>query len=155
MASTEMIHHNEKMKNVTHTLSNRAEIIAVVLFGSHARGRPRRTSDVDIALYVDDEQYRSIDRALPYGYRAWLSIELSRILSVHRVDVIILNEAPLELANEILRHGKLLFCRDRNRWYSFVLRVKHRYADMAPWRKRRASFLRKKFKKQNGPHLED
>ena len=62
------------------------------LHGSRATDSARPTSDVDIAAYFDRRGPRAFDVLLPTG-----------------VDLLILDDAPLELAGRVALHGKLLF----------------------------------------------
>jgi predicted nucleotidyltransferase len=84
------------------------EVAAVYLFGSYARGNPRRGSDVDIAVFTR-EQSSSRRRSRP---RSEYVATASKILGTDKVDVVVLNQAPIVLRHEIFRDGKPLYVRD-------------------------------------------
>lgn len=85
------------------------------LHGSRASGRYRADSDVDIAAYFGDRPPSSFDILLPPG-----------------VDLLILDDAPLELAGRVAVGGKLLFEADkvaRVRWEAKTRKI---YFDELP-----------------------
>lgn len=85
------------------------------LHGSRASGRYRADSDIDIAAYFGDRPPNSFDILLPPG-----------------VDLLILDDAPLELAGRVAVGGKLLFEADkvaRVRWEAKTRKI---YFDELP-----------------------
>lgn len=78
----------------------RQEIVAVFLFGSHAGGRARETSDVDLAVLVDPQA--KVD---DFELKRDLMIGLSRILR-KEIHPVILNSAGETLTAQVFRHGK-------------------------------------------------
>ena len=76
-------------------LEARREILAAVVYGSFAEGRPFR--DIDLAIYAP-----SVSEPLRYKFQ--LEGELER-LTGHRVDIILLNAAPPWLARRALARG--------------------------------------------------
>jgi uncharacterized protein len=81
----------------------RQEIVAVFLFGSHARGRARETSDVDLAVLVDPQA--KVD---DFELKRDLMIGLSRILR-KEIHPVILNRAGETLTAQVFRHGKCVY----------------------------------------------
>ena len=107
------------------------EVVAVYLFGSFARGNPRRGSDVDIAVFTADlspsrHRFRS---------RAEYVAAASKALGTDKVDVVVLNQAPIVLRHEVFRDGKLLFVRDRGGLSRFRVRSSREYLDTIPLRR--------------------
>ena len=66
------------------------------LHGSRATGQHRADSDIDIAAYFGGQPPNSFDVLLPPG-----------------VDLLILDDAPFELAGRVTAGGRLLFEDDR------------------------------------------
>jgi hypothetical protein len=89
-------------------LESDSAIAAVYLFGSHARGTATPLSDIDIAVL-----FRSvIDESRYFALRLeYLSQAMER-LRTEKVDVVILNNAPLHLAYEVVSRAILLLDRD-------------------------------------------
>jgi uncharacterized protein len=85
------------------------------LHGSWATGHQRAGSDVDIAAYFGSQPPNSFDVLLPPG-----------------VDLLILDDAPLELAGRVAVGGTLLFDDDpvaRVRWEAMTRKI---YFDELP-----------------------
>lgn len=98
--------------------SNIAEVLAVLrergaafalLFGSRARGDERGDSDVDVAAWWPVDPPAPWTIALP-----------------EHIDLVVLNEAPLELAGRISLEGRVLFDDDpvaRVAWTATTRRI--------------------------------
>ena len=97
-----------------------------VVFGSVARERSRRDSDVDIGVLLD-ENGPDIAQAL--------EVDLSRALR-RTVDLIVLNTAPPLLRFEVAREGEVLFARDPYDWTDFKARAMVDWWDWAPTARR-------------------
>jgi predicted nucleotidyltransferase len=85
------------------------------LHGSRATGQNRADSDIDIAAYFGSRPPNSFDVLLPTG-----------------VDLVILDDAPLELAGRVAVGGRLLFEDDqvaRIRWEATTRKI---YFDELP-----------------------
>ena len=85
------------------------------LHGSRASGQSRADSDIDIAAYFGGRPPNSFDVLLPHG-----------------VDLLILDDAPLELAGRVAVGGRLLFEDDqvaRVRWEAMTRKI---YFDELP-----------------------
>jgi uncharacterized protein len=85
------------------------------LHGSRATGQNRADSDIDIAAYFGGRPPNSFDVLLPTG-----------------VDLLILDDAPLELAGRVAVGGRLLFEDDqvaRIRWEAMTRKI---YFDELP-----------------------
>jgi predicted nucleotidyltransferase len=92
--------------------------------GSFLEDRPCR--DLDLAVYLAGASAgQRLDLALAMG--AELSHELGLPVDVHS-----LNEASVPFAYEVLRRGKLLFCRDREEAFGFAERILALYRDFLP-----------------------
>jgi len=81
---------------------DKKEIAAVFLFGSYARNKASKKSDLDLALLFE-RQYQ--DRA--FQKRAICIVELGRLLKKD-IHPVILNTAGEELAKQIFSKGKVL-----------------------------------------------
>ena len=102
------------LRSVTETLRSHGAAFAFV-FGSGARGDQRADSDVDVGAWWPTEPPQSFEVLLPVG-----------------VDLLVLNQAPLELAGRVALEGSLLFDDDpvqRVRWLATTRKI---YADERP-----------------------
>ena len=127
------------MERARAALAERSEIVFAYLFGSVATDRTHRSSDTDLAVYVEPDEYRRLDRSAPYGYLAEITGALTDALATDDVNVVILNDAPPLLADRVARDGLLILSRDDDRRLSWLVRTKSRYCDLV--------FLRRKLER--------
>ena len=109
-------------------LDARGEVLEAYLFGSRARGRPRRNSDVDVAVLLAE----AADTTATWGERAELTTLLMSALGTNAVDVVILNRAPPLLYHRVLRDGVRLLARDPMQTVSREAHALSRYFDYLP-----------------------
>ncbi|MEK7439744.1 MAG: nucleotidyltransferase domain-containing protein [Chloroflexota bacterium] len=101
------------------------------LFGSHAKGTARASSDIDIAVLLPYDTPRSKF----FDARLALTNELMDLLHKNEIDVVVLNEATPLLSHEILSAGKILYEDVATRpTLEFAVSVAKRYADTKKFR---------------------
>jgi predicted nucleotidyltransferase len=108
-------------------------LISAYLFGSVAAGHAHRESDVDVGILLDRQVYpRTADR-----FDAKL-ILIGHLRSAVRrdVDVVILNDAPPQLARRIMAPGHRVFTADVEADHAFRRTVLSRAADIEPFLRR-------------------
>lgn len=81
-------------------------------------------SDVDIAVYVDE-------CADVVGMRLDLCERLVDCLGTHRVDVVVLNTAPLTLKARVVRCNRILVDRNPSERHAFESLVLREYFDFS------------------------
>jgi hypothetical protein len=105
-------------------------VVSVYLFGSLARGRAHRESDVDVGLLFAwggrPSKRERFEAALLLAGR--LEAAVGR-----RVDLVVLNDAPPLLAREVVQRGERILCADPEADHAFVRDVQLRAADLAPF----------------------
>lgn len=99
---------------------------AVYLFGSVARDEATSGSDIDVGVLFADPPASTFD-AQPYG----LEGDLERHLG-GRVDLVSLNNAPVDLRARVLRDGLLVFEGDRAARIRFEVRTRNEAFDLEP-----------------------
>ncbi len=132
-------------QKVSHALESEPDIAFAYLFGSVAKGRNGPLSDVDVAVYF----YPEGDARSRFRRQIQLTSKLSNILERDDIDVVRLQDAPLDLAREVVDSGKLLFCRDDGLRVDFVFRVVRDYLDAEPLRKLEWQALEAYFEDEN------
>lgn len=110
------------------------------LFGSQATGRATPMSDVDFALRFQEELSARERLKLRLRMMALFSEALQR----NDIDVADLNEADEVLRYQVLKHGRLIFCRDKAAQVDFFVRTLREYFDTQPLRE----FFLEKMKEQ-------
>lgn len=91
MAMSEPDDVEQRIADAIETLRRQGAIFAY-LHGSRAAGTAGPQSDIDVAAYFDRHPPQAFEVLLPSG-----------------LDLLVLNDAPLELAGRIAAGGKLLF----------------------------------------------
>ena len=111
-------------------------VIFAYLFGSYSQGKTTPLSDIDIAVFFEKNVFRS-ER---FDFRLRLTQELSGILRT-RADITVMNDSPVQLAYEIIKYGKVIFCKERDVRISVETEILSRYLDRRYYDKRRAEVV--------------
>lgn len=105
------------------------EVAAAWLFGSEARGQARETSDVDIALLLQERGKKPADVHLLLG-RLAASLESAR--PGRRIDLSLIECLGPVLQHTILKEGRLVLDANRERRVDFESDCHVRYFDFYP-----------------------
>lgn len=112
---------------VTETIRNYfsadSNVTAVYLFGSRAKGTATARSDIDLAVLLREKP--------EYDYRLRVMSELSGLLKTE-VDVLVLDQCGILLQRQVLKHGIVLYERDRRARIAFEIRSRKIYFDFLP-----------------------
>jgi len=119
------------------------EILFAVIFGSIAKGKANKLSDIDIAVMISPD----FNKPFPYGYQAELITDLMQVLARNDVDVVILNKAPIALKYEVLRYGKFIYIRDKQARIKFQIDTINQYEDYKVLYRVHEEAMRKRWKK--------
>jgi len=119
---------SEITQRLKEALAKQPEVKLAYLFGSHARGRAHKLSDVDVAVFLTEE----LSEREMGEIRIRLTAELMRALRSDAIDVVILNLASPLLCHRVLRDGKLIYSVDETTRVRFTtdtyrLYLDHRY----------------------------
>lgn len=121
----------ERLRRV---LAERADVAAVYLFGSTARGTRRPASDVDVGVLFrgepperDSPEHLDLERALTE------SVGLT-------VQLVLLNQAPADLVHRVLRDGILVVERDASARIRYEVKKRNEYFDLLPYLRRYRRF---------------
>ena len=93
--------------------NNRAHVAAVYLFGSHAAGKERSYSDVDIAIL-----FKTRDPDVILNLIDTYLVDLSRLLKKD-IHPVVLNNAGELLLRQIFKKGKCIVVNDQRQLASF------------------------------------
>lgn len=111
------------LKKIVEKLKLRPEVLAVYLFGSHAKGYAREDSDIDIGVMLDRDKEPSLSRMLAngqdlgpdfYGLQFDLENLLRPIISNMEISVLLMNNASAPLKRTIIM-GQRLYAKDELR----------------------------------------
>lgn len=120
-----MASDRQSQQKISELLAGIPGVILAYLFGSQVEGAIGPLSDYDVAILVD--QVRDIT-----ALRSRLAHELAVALGTDRVDVVILNRAPIELAYAAIAQGRVLYQRDEATRVEFEAKTMSRYGDYLP-----------------------
>lgn len=100
------------------------DVLAVLLFGSVARGEQTAHSDIDICLVLmppstSYENTRLLRKRLEY-------------LAQFDLDVQIFQALPLYIRSRVLKEGQVLFVRDEDLLYDIAFRTAQAFEDFKP-----------------------
>jgi len=113
-------------EGIVRCLADQADVVAVYVFGSTARGTSRPDSDIDVAVLFAGTPVRRLDSP-----RFTLEGVLERALG-WPVDLIVLNDAPVDLRMRVRRDGEVVIDRDRAARLAFEVRTLNEYFDFEP-----------------------
>jgi predicted nucleotidyltransferase len=102
------------------------EVVAAYLFGSVGRGTSGATSDVDVGVLLGRRPPTTL-ADLPLDLEA----DLERRLGVP-VQVVVLDDAPVDLVHRVLRDGRLLVDRNPSARIAFEVRARNEFFDLKP-----------------------
>ncbi|MFQ5825102.1 MAG: nucleotidyltransferase domain-containing protein, partial [bacterium] len=80
------------------------------------------------------------------GYQAAVMTDLMGLFHTNDIDVVILNRATPLLANEVVKNGIVLFCRDEEARIRFEVRTLQKYVDTKPLREIQRYYLMERIK---------
>ena len=127
-------------REVKEFLQKQEKVELAYLFGSVAQQRAGKLSDVDLAIFLDE----SLAKKERFDLELRLISDLGDILKTHRLDLVIMNDAPIPLNFEIIKANYPLFIRDKNRKVDLEHYIMSRYLDRQYYDKRWADNLIKK-----------
>jgi predicted nucleotidyltransferase len=110
-------------------------VVSAYIFGSVARGLEHADSDLDVGLLFDRAALSTAAGRRDEADR--VRTRLMEALHLDRVDVVVLNDAPPELAKTVVHTGAPpVVCRDDAVDRAFQRDAQLRYADLRPFLER-------------------
>lgn len=113
-------------RRIVEVFRSHSDVAAVYLFGSRANGTAGPDSDIDVAVLFGAAPSRTLD-----GPRFAIEGELERELAAP-VDLVVLNEVPVDLRVRVLRTGHLLVDRNPALRIAFEVRTRNEAFDLQP-----------------------
>ena len=114
------------IKDAGHVIDELAlcnEVIAIILFGSLARGQARMISDIDLCAVTKKNVSESVKmHLLSFGS--------------DKIDVSFFQDLPIAIRFRVIHEGKILFCRDKQTLQDLMADTVREYLDIAPFIRR-------------------
>ena len=98
------------------------DVLAVVLFGSSARGDDGPDSDVDICLVLQPRDYNDLELSHK-------KLEYLGPFGAPSLDIHVYQQLPLYIKKRILKEGEVLFCSDDRALYDLAFRTIQDFED--------------------------
>ena len=106
------------IEGIAGELHDKRTVIALILFGSAARGQKRPFSDIDLCIVTSG--------MVPGNERLDLKSYGSQTIEIHLLD-----ELPLAIRFKVVSEGKLIFCKDDLALHRVVADIIREYLDSA------------------------
>lgn len=119
----------EIVKKIKNILSKRMEIEFSLLFGSFLTNIP--FEDIDIAIYLNDRHFKKINKI---NYLIEITLLLEDKIKNYNFDIVILNDLNFNFIFNVFKEGRLLFARNKNKYYDFVIYIVEQYLDFKTFR---------------------
>lgn len=118
------------------------DIISLYLFGSYAKNTVKPLSDIDLAVLLNTGLSKE-----KYGLkRIELLNKAIDVLRTDEIDLIILNQAPPLQGFQIIKYGRILFCKDETKRINMQVHILNRYFDILPMINEYNKYLHKRIK---------
>ena len=105
------------LKKLIKRLKSERSVIAIYLFGSHARGTDKPQSDVDICVITRGDEHDAAEIGSAYS---------------KDIDLALLKDLPLPMKFRVFREGRELFVSDSKQLARIKSGIIKEYLDYAP-----------------------
>lgn len=107
----------EVINRVVDEVIKHSEVLTVILFGSYAKGEDTPLSDVDICVILSDVNEKA-------------EADIGSMYS-SEIDLVLFHRLSLHVQFEVLKYGKVLFCRNEEMLDGIKLKVLRNYLEMS------------------------
>lgn len=114
------------IKDIKKVLTSRKEIVIAYLYGSFAKGKTSKASDIDIGILLKKSFRKDV------FYEGELALEIEKKTKLKNIEVVVLNNKPVRFLNQVLRYGKLILSKDEKYRINFETFVTKSYIDFKP-----------------------
>lgn len=112
---------SDKLERLLDTAGKDPDILAVILYGSAARGEQGPRSDIDVCLVLAPDR---ID-----ADRAQMARKRLEYLNEFAFDIQVFQELPVFVRRRVLKEGRVLLAKDEQRLYQIAYRTAQAFGD--------------------------
>ena len=117
--------HSKELHTLLEQAREDTAVLAVILFGSAARGEATPASDVDVCLVLEPWEDRPAAQDPS-------TLARKRVEYLHLdLDVKLFQQLPLYVRHRVLKEGRVLFVRDTDRLYAVAFRAAQAFGDFS------------------------
>jgi predicted nucleotidyltransferase len=120
----------EDLPTLIQKVAEDPDVAALYAFGSLAEGSLKPLSDLDFGVLLRE----GLDKREQFQKCLDLLGLFNETFKTDKIDLVILDDAPLRFAYHIVKTGKRLYCRDPQRLIDFSETTTKRYFDFKPVR---------------------
>lgn len=120
----------KKLPKIIDKVSQDPDMIALYTFGSLAEGKIKPLSDLDFAVLLSD----NLDRKHLFDKHIDLIGTFNDTFKTDEIDLVLLNHVPLKFAFNVIKTGKLLYCREQKKLIDFIEHTMKLYLDFKFYR---------------------
>ena len=114
----------EKVAQFVSAAANDERVLAVLLFGSRARGEATQSSDVDLCVVLDPARADAGTAA---------SVKLTYLEATpDAFDIHVYQSLPIYVRKRVLAEGRVVYCRDEDALYALARRTIAELEDFRP-----------------------
>lgn len=118
-----MLQETDKLvANLKNYFEKRNDIVMAFLFGSYAKGRGHKESDVDIAVYFRPRSGVEVESKSYYNHESEVWSDVEKITG-REVDLLVLNRASSSVCDVAVRRGIPIIIKDRRIFLWYLLAV--------------------------------
>jgi hypothetical protein len=119
-------------KKLIEYLKRQKHVRLAYIFGSVAKGTESKLSDIDIAIFLDER----MSKPKRFEQRLKLISEISSVLKSNDIDLIVMNDAPINLNQEIIKNGRVLIARREEERVQLESEILSKYLDRVYYERR-------------------
>jgi len=108
---------------------SRHPVVLAYIYGSVAVEKATSSSDIDLALVVEED---AISSDVRLKFELQIEEEIARKCEIGNADVRVINDAPLIIKGEVVTTGRLIFCRNEEARVAFETQTRMAYFDFLP-----------------------
>ena len=129
----------DKFNDIKKIFVEEKDILLAYIFGSQVTGKIGPLSDYDFAVFLSQKP--------SFQFKYKLKNKLLNILDNKQVDLVILNDAPIELKYKVIATGKIIYQKNSTIRTEFEADALSRYFDYLPvLRAQKKDILKVRFK---------
>jgi predicted nucleotidyltransferase len=105
------------------------KVVLAYIFGSQATGKTGPLSDIDIAVYFDE----NLSSDEQFALRLQVLGDIMDLFKTNEIDLVVLNDAPPLLAHRILKEGLVVFSDNEKVRLEYEVKTVLNYLDWKPY----------------------